>query len=79
MKFKVFVGTTALPRRTQFYFHVRSSNGKITLQSEGYPTVAHAHRAVAAVWKSFAKALHASLLVPIPYTRDSLKPAPKRT
>ncbi len=75
MKFKVFLGTKASPtRRAQFYFHVRSSNGKITLQSEGYPTVAHAHRAVAAVWKSFAKALHASLLVPIPYTRDSLKP-----
>ena len=79
MKFKVFQGKPSKDgRHGQFYFHVCSTNGKITLASEGYPTLAHARRAVAQVWMSFAKALlpptYWRSIPPVPYTRDSLMP-----
>lgn len=78
MKFKVFRGQGRAAKK--FYFHVRSSNGKITLPSQAYPSSSHVHHAVAQVWESFWKAIdqHRVLqLPPIPYTRDSLKPEPR--
>ncbi len=77
MKFKVFEGKSTMKQRPGFYFHVRSTNGKITLQSQHYPTMAHAFRAVAQVWQSFVKAIDTGRVLqvgPPPYTRDSLRP-----
>jgi len=37
---------TGVVVRVQWYFHLRSSNGKISLQSEMYPTKNHARRAI---------------------------------
>ncbi len=82
MKFKVFEQKSTMKHRPGFYFHVTSSNGKITLASEHYPTLAHAFRAVAQVWKSFVKAIDTGRVLqvgPPPYTRDSLRPAVRNT
>jgi uncharacterized protein YegP (UPF0339 family) len=81
MRFKVFQGKVrGGGLKPQFYFHVRSTNGKITLPSQAYPTAGHARRAVAQVWKSFAKAfgLPALSQAAIPYTKDSLLPVTRK-
>ena len=73
MRFKVFRGKGRAAKT--FYFHVRSSNGKITLASESYTSEAHAHRAVTQVWVAFWKAIDKQRVLqlpPIPYTIDSL-------
>lgn len=35
-----------LSNKARWYFHLRSRNGQISLQSEMYPTKAHARRAI---------------------------------
>jgi uncharacterized protein YegP (UPF0339 family) len=41
-------------RATRWYFHLRSANGEISLQSELYPTKNHARRAIVRLIKVIA-------------------------
>lgn len=85
IKFKVFLGkrgSASLRNPPQHYAHMVAGNGSITWQSEGYDDVRSAFKVCRSTWGNIGKAMGADPKAvnfpPVPYTKDSLRPKPKK-